>query len=170
MQVCTCFQFIERRGNNMFEVILMSVERFLLALIVGGGIIMAVCVRPLLLQNLKQKDKQAFVNLIEGISINVWNRYNIVAFVATAIMLALDILRIIIRIKYSYWELVLETIILFLLFLKITLDKSLKKRLLEYGNSAINSSEQNKGHQLVELLSKVILLLAIILLIIPLQI
>lgn len=153
----------------MLEVILMSVERVLLSLIVGGMIIMAVCVRPLLLPQLTRKDRSEFGNLIEGISINAWNSYNKVAFVATAVMLVLDFIRIAIGIKYTYWDLVLKTIMLFLLLLKFTLDKSLKKRLFEYGNDAINSSEQNKGHLLVELLSKGILILSVILTILPFQ-
>lgn len=52
----------------------MSVERILLSLIIGGMIIMAVCVRPFLLRQLKHTDRTEFGDLIEGISINAWNR------------------------------------------------------------------------------------------------
>lgn len=151
----------------MLEGILMSVDRVLLSLIVGGMIIMAGCVRPLLIQQLTRKDNSEFSNLIEGLSINAWNRYNNLAFAATAVMLVLDIIRMAIGIKYTYWGLVLKAIILVLFFLKFTLDTSLKKRLLEYGNAAINSSEQKKGHHLVEMMSKGILIFSVILTILP---
>lgn len=151
----------------MLDVILMSIEKILLAIIVGGMIIMAACVRPLLLQQLSRKGAPEIVKLIEGISINAWNRYNRVAFAAAAVMIILDFIRIGKRIQYSYWHLGLEVIILFLLFLKFAIDKTLKKRLIENGDAAVNSSEQNKGHYLVELLSKLILIVAIIVTVFP---
>ncbi|AIE61727.1 hypothetical protein [Bacillus methanolicus] len=154
----------------MLEVILMSIERVSLAIIVGGGIIMAACVRPLLLQQLSRKDRTEIVKSTEAISINAWNRYNKVAFVATTVMMVLDFIRIGMRIQYSYWHLGLVAIILLLLLWKFIVDKSLKKRLLEKGDAAVNSSEQNKEHRLVELLSKIILVLAIILTVLPFQI
>ncbi|WP_428911835.1 hypothetical protein [Niallia sp. Krafla_26] len=147
----------------MLEVILMSVDRILLSLIIGGMIIMVVCVRPLLLQQLTRKDSTEFSNLVEGISINAWNRYNKVAFAAIVVMLVIDLIQFTMGNKYTYGDLVLEIIILFLFLLKFTLDYSLKKRLSQYGNAAVNSSEQNRGHWLVELLSKVILVISIVL-------
>ena len=153
----------------MLEEILMSIERVLLALIVGGGIIMASCVRPLLIQQLSRKDKPEIVTSIEAISINAWNRYNRVAFVATAVMMGIDLIRIGMRIQYSNWHLSSEAIILILLLFKFTIDKTLKKRLLEKGEAAVNSSSQNNGHNLVEFLSKIILVLAIILTVLPFQ-
>lgn len=154
----------------MLEVTLMSIERVSLAIIVGGGIIMATCVRPLLLQQLSRKDRTEIVKLTEAISINAWNRYNRVAFAATTVMVVLDFFRIVMGIQYSYWHLGLAAIILLLLLWKFIVDKSLKKRLMEKGDAAVNSIKQNKGHRLVELLSKIILVLAIILTILPFQI
>lgn len=153
----------------MLEVMHMSVEKLLLSLIVGGMIIMVVCVRPLLSQHLQPNNRTEFGKLIEGISIQAWNRYNRVAFVSIALLLILDFIQFAIGNKYSYWDLVIETIILFLLLLKFTLDKSLMKRLMKFGNDAVQSAEQNKGHRLVEMLSKFILILSIILIILPSQ-
>lgn len=154
----------------MLEVILMSIERVSLAIIVGGGIIMATCVRPLLLQQLLRKDRTEIVKLTEAISINAWNRYNRVAFAAITVMVVSDFIRIGMRIHYSYWHLGLASIILLLLLWKFVVDKLLKKRLMEKGDAAVNSIEQNKGHRLVELVSKIILILSLLLIILPFQI
>ena len=151
----------------MLETIFMSIEQISLAIIVGGGIIMAVCVRPLLLQQLSRKDRPEMISIIETISINAWNRYNRIAFAAIVIIMVLDLLRIGVNIQYSFWHLGLVFIILLLLLWKHIVDHSLKKRLLEMGDTAVNSAEQNKEHHLVELLSKIILVLAVILIVLP---
>ena len=148
----------------MFNVLSMAVEQFLLSLIIGGMIILVICVRPLLLKQLARKDQKEVHSLIEEISINSWNRYNKVAFVAITIILVLDIMQFIIEKNLSYWNLVLEVIVLLLFLLKLIVDKSLIKRLSQYGNDAVHSSEQKSEHRLMELVSIVILLLAIILL------
>ncbi|MDX8367996.1 hypothetical protein [Cytobacillus sp. IB215665] len=153
----------------MLEIILISIERILLAVIVGGGIIMAASVRPLLLQQLSHKDRLEIVNSIEAISIMAWNRYNKVAFVATTIIMFLDLIRFGIGIQYSYWHLILVSIIQLLFLWKLIVDNSLKKRLIEVGEAAVNSLEQNHEHRLVELLSKIIFVSAIILIILPFE-
>ncbi len=78
----------------MLSGILASIDRLSLALIVGGGVMMAAGVRPLLLPILAQRDSTALAATIEGISINAWNRYNRYAFLATGTLAAIDIVRI----------------------------------------------------------------------------
>lgn len=50
---------------------------------------------------------------------------------------------------------------------KLAVDKQLKQRLNTYAADAVGSKEQNAGHRLVERLTKLILVIALILVVLP---
>ena len=147
----------------MVSEVLMAFEQVALAMIIGGGIVMAVCVRPLLLRLLSHKDRPEMVHLAEALSIHAWNRYNRAALA----ILMLDLTRMGAGIHYTAWHVCLSGTILVLFFVKFVVDRSLRKRLEEKGSAAVDSFEQKRGHCLVELLSKVILVLAICVTVFP---
>lgn len=147
----------------MLNTILLIIERFSLALIVGGGVIMAACVRPLLLQQLSRREYPELVSSVEGISIGAWNRYNRYAFISTVILVILGLIRILLGIDLPYWKLGLSMVMFVLLLWKFVIDAKLKTRLQEIGDAAVGSEQQRAGHRQVELLSKIILVLAVVL-------
>lgn len=58
----------------MMNLTLLAFEKLALTIILGGGIIMAACVRPLLIEKLSQRSDSNLVTTIEGISIGAWNK------------------------------------------------------------------------------------------------
>lgn len=161
-------QLINRKwGILMLNLIFLAIERLAIAFIVGGGVIMAICVRPLLLQHLSRREHPELVSNVEGISIGAWNRYNRFALISTVILVVLGFIRILLRIQFSYWETGLSLVMFVLLLRKIAIDRKLKARLHEIGDAAVGSEQQKAGHRQVELLSKVILVVAVVSIVLP---
>ncbi|MFD0712265.1 hypothetical protein [Paenibacillus sp. GCM10027626] len=151
----------------MFNLILLSIENLALALIVGGGVIMAAGVRPLLLEKLSQRSDPNLVAAIEGISISSWNKYNRFAFFATLLIVAVDLIRLGSGFSFAYWHIGLAILMVIALIRKFAIDKQMKDRLNVDAAAAVGSKEQNAGHRQVEFLSKMILIFALLLIILP---
>lgn len=151
----------------MLEVLLHVLETIGMSLIIGGGIIMAACVRPLLLPLLSTDENPKLASTIEGISIKAWNGYNRYAFLASILLLLLEGIRFLTGLPFSYWHAGVISLIVLALSRKLMVDRQLSLRLQTASTHAIGSVEQNAGHRQVELLSKMILLLAIITVIVP---
>jgi hypothetical protein len=151
----------------MLSMILLAIENLALALIVGGGIVMATSVRPLLLEKLSQRSDPNLVSTIEGISINSWNKYNRLAFVSALLLAVVDLIRLSSNLSFAYWHLGLTILMVLALIRKFAIDKQLKLRLNTSAAAAVGSREQNAGHRHVELLSKMILIFALLLMILP---
>jgi hypothetical protein len=145
---------------------LVGVERILLALIIGGGIVMASCVRPLFLEVLNGESKDSTVILIERISINAWNKYNRIALLSTLIILALELVFIALGWSYTYIHLGIVILMVIALIRKLQVDQKLKNRVKIHDVSNVVSAEQKSGHREVELLSIGILILALLMMII----
>ncbi|GIP60832.1 hypothetical protein [Paenibacillus woosongensis] len=151
----------------MFMFILQAIENFALAIIVGGGIVMAAAVRPLLSAKLAISTGSDVAPVFEEISINAWNRYNRLALLSAAALLIVDVIRVLTRLSSAYWHLVLAFLMLAALIGKLAVDKQLKQRLNTYAADAVGSKEQNAGHRLVERLTKLILVIALLLVVLP---
>ncbi|AZK45378.1 hypothetical protein [Paenibacillus lentus] len=151
----------------MLIFILNAIENVVLGLIVGGAIVMAAGVRPLLSDRLALSVETGMAPLFEEISINAWNRYNRLAFAAAVLLFFVDMIRLLSALSSAYWHLGLTLLMLAALIGKLVIDKQLKQRLSTYGAAAVNSKEQNAGHRQVEWLTKLILVIALLLVILP---
>ncbi|WP_110929888.1 hypothetical protein [Paenibacillus bouchesdurhonensis] len=151
----------------MFMIILQAIENVALALIVGGAIVMAAGVRPLLSDKLALGSDSGMAPTFEEISINAWNRYNRLAFAAAVLLLVVDMIRLLGQLSSVYWHMGLTLLMLVALIGKLAVDKQLKLRLNTYAAAAVNSKEQNKDHRKVERLTKLILVIAVLLVILP---
>ncbi|ERI10696.1 hypothetical protein HMPREF0083_01200 [Aneurinibacillus aneurinilyticus ATCC 12856] len=156
-------QLKTKGGAHMMQMVLLWIERLALALIVGGGIIMAAGIRPLLIPLLGERGNPALVSIIEKLSISAWNRYNRYAFLSIVLVVIIDILRIVTELPFSYWHAAIAIVIMIALLGKLAIDRELRLRLQEKSAEVVGSIEQNTGHRRVELLTKIILILAIIL-------
>ncbi|GAA0135212.1 hypothetical protein YSY43_20520 [Paenibacillus sp. YSY-4.3] len=151
----------------MFMFILQAIENFALALIVGGAIVMAAAVRPLLSEKLALSSDSGMASTLEEISINAWNKYNRLALASTVLLSVVDMIRIIGRLSAAYWHMGLTLLMLAALIGKLAIDKQLKQRLNTYAADAVGSKEQNTGHRQVEWLTKLILVIALLLVLLP---
>lgn len=151
----------------MMNLTLLAFEKLALTIILGGGIIMAACVRPLLIEKLSQRSDSNLISTIEGISIGAWNKYNRFAFVAALTLMLIDVLRLISGLTSEFWHFGITLLIAIALIRKFMIDKQLQNRLINNGPATVGSKEQNDGHFQVELLSKAILILALMLIIFP---
>lgn len=145
----------------MLEWLLHGLEIILVGLIVGGGIVMAVCVRPFLLRQQSNSDSREFISMIESISIKAWSKYNFYAFLSTFLLLALDGIRYFFGLSFSYWHIILIGMVFFAFIWKFLIDHQLTIRVEKNASAAIGSTEQNANHQQAEFLSKAILVMAI---------
>ncbi len=151
----------------MFEMFLYALETLCIGLIIGGGVIMAACVRPFLLHVLFNSRNSEIVSTVEGISIKAWNRYNRYAFFSSLFLLLFDAIRFFAGLTYSFWHVGIMSIIVLAFVRKFAIDRQLSIRLQENSSAVVGSEAQNAGHRQVELLSKIILFLAIIAVIVP---
>lgn len=151
----------------MFEMFLIALETLCIGLIIGGGVIMAACVRPFLLHVLFNSPNSEIVSTVEAISIKAWNRYNRYAFFSSLFLLLLDAIRFFVGFTYSLWHVGIMSIIVLAFVRKFAIDRQLSIRLQENSSAVVGSEDQNAGHRQVELLSKIILFLAIIAVIVP---
>lgn len=151
----------------MFIVILQAIENVALALIVGGAIVMAAAVRPFLSGRLALSSDEQIASTLEEISINSWNRYNRLALASAVALMTVDVIRFLSQLSSAYWHLGLTILMLAALIGKLAVDKQLKQRLNTYAATAVNSKEQNAGHRQVERLTKLILVIALLLVILP---
>ncbi|WP_019638916.1 hypothetical protein [Paenibacillus fonticola] len=151
----------------MFTILLQAIENVALALIVGGAIVMAAAVRPFLSEKLALSSDAGLVATLEEISINSWNRYNRLALASAAALTVVDIIRFLTQLSAAYWHLGLTLLMLTALTGKLAVDKQLKLRLNTHAAAAVNSEEQNRGHRQVERLTKLILVIALLLVILP---
>lgn len=138
------------------------IEKLLLSLIVGGGIVLAACVRPFISLALAGND-QAIKETVENISISYWNRYNRLALISISLFALLEVVGLFIHALTSSVSLGLAVAILLMLVRKLVVDSTLRRR-LQTNPGAVGSEEQNRGHREVELLSKLIIVLALVLL------
>lgn len=151
----------------MFMIVLQAFENLALAVIVGGAIVMAAAVRPLLSEKLASSSDSGWVATIEEISIHAWNKYNRLALASAVLLLVVDTIRFLGQLSSAYWHLGLTLLMLAALIGKLIVDKQLKQRLSTYAAEAVDSKEQNAGHRQVERLTKLILVLALLLVILP---
>lgn len=79
----------------------------------------------------------------------------------------IDVLRLISGLTLEYWHFGITLLIAIALIRKFAIDKQLQNRLINNGPASVESKEQNDGHFQVELLSKAILILALMLIIFP---
>lgn len=154
----------------MMQMVLLWIERLALAVIVGGGVVMAAGVRPLFAPILAERGNAALVSTIENLSISAWNRYNRYAFLSIVLVIIIDVLRIVAGLTFSYWHIAMAIAIMIALLGKLVIDRKLQSRLREKSIEAVGSTEQNTDHRRVELLTKIILILAIILTVFPIEI
>ncbi|WP_069802986.1 hypothetical protein [Thermogemmatispora onikobensis] len=68
---------------------LVLVERLLLAVLAGGSLIMAICVRPPLLRALREASSALEVNLTDQLRLQVWGRFNDLALCCALLLLGL---------------------------------------------------------------------------------
>lgn len=151
----------------MLNLFLLAIEKLTLTIIFGGGVIMAAGVRPLLIEKLSQRSDSNLVSTIEGISINAWNKYNRFAFIASLILTIVYVARLISGLSFEYWHFCIAMLMVLALIRKFAIDKQLKNRLNISGSATVGSKEQNDGHRQVEFLSKVILIFALLLIVLP---
>jgi hypothetical protein len=116
---------------------------------------------------LSQRSHSKLVSTIEGISINAWNKYNRFAFIAALNITIVDLVRLISGLSFEYWHFCITILMVFTLIGKLAIDKQLKNRLSTSGAAIVGSKEQNEGHRQVEFLSKVILIFALLLIVLP---
>ena len=151
----------------MLNLFLLAIENLALAIIFGGGVIMAVGVRPLLLEKLSIRSNSKMVSAIEEISINAWNRYNRFAFISALLVAIVDLVRLISGLSFEYWHICLNILMMLAFIRKFAIDKQLKNRLNMNGATIVGSKEQNDGHRQVEFLSKAILIFSLLLIVLP---
>ncbi|USG63334.1 hypothetical protein NDK47_14180 [Brevibacillus ruminantium] len=152
----------------MLEWTMRVLEILCYGLIIGGGVIMAVCVRPLLLPLLSSDKTPDVVSLIEGISIQAWNRYNRYAFYSSLVLLLLNVIYFLsAAAPSSLFHVAIMLLVVLGFARKFSIDRQLRTRLEENAHAAVGSIEQIAGHRQVELLSKIILILTLIALIFP---
>jgi hypothetical protein len=154
-------------GAYMIEMLFHFLETLFIGLIIGGGVIMAACVRPFLLQVLSGGGNRELVSTVEGISIKAWNRYNRYAFFSSLLLLLLDLIRYFAGLGNPLWHMGILGIIVLAFLRKFQIDRQLSVRLQEKPLAAAGSAEQNAGHRQVERLSKIILFLAVIAVVLP---
>ncbi|WP_052889816.1 hypothetical protein [Thermogemmatispora carboxidivorans] len=68
---------------------LVLVERLLLAILAGGSLIMAVCVRPPLLRVLREAGSALEVKLSDRLRLQIWGRFNGLALCCALLLLGL---------------------------------------------------------------------------------
>lgn len=151
----------------MFIIVLQAIENLALAIIVGGAIVMAAAVRPLLSEKLVLSSNSGMVATLEEISIKAWNKYNRLALASTVLLTVVETIRLLGQLSSAYWHLGLTLLMLAALIGKLVVDKQLKQRLSTYAAEAVDSKEQNAGHRQVERLTKLILVIALLLVILP---
>lgn len=144
------------------EILFRVLETLCVGIIIGGGVIMATCVRPLLLPILSNSKNPELIATIEDISIKAWNKYNRYAFLASLCLLFLDGMRFFMAFPCSYWHAGIVSIIVLAFMKKFTIDRQLSIRLQTNSSNAVGSVAQNAGHRQVERLSKIILFLAVL--------
>lgn len=59
----------------MFMIVLQAIENLALAVIVGGAVVMATAVRPILSAKLASSSDSGWLATLEEISIHAWNKY-----------------------------------------------------------------------------------------------
>jgi len=151
----------------MFNLILLAIEKLALTIVLGGGIVMAAAVRPVLQKKLKHVSNMSVLYNVEGISIQAWNRYNRYSFMAVILVAIVELVRLISGYSTQYWYIGVALFIIVLFIGKLLIDKKLTNNLNSEGASAVGSNKQSRGHHQVELLSKFILVFALVLMVIP---
>ncbi len=145
---------------DVIDLLFLTLQKILLAIIIGGGIIMASAVRPLFLATLQAQALP--LAPIEQMHIAAWNRYNQRSLFAALAFSLLEILH-----QVSHWHLDVLPLLCSLLLLlafsrKLAVDRRLRKLVEEHHELAVGSATQQAGHREVEILSIVILFLALV--------
>ncbi|HZG80060.1 MAG TPA: hypothetical protein VEZ13_04720 [Brevibacillus sp.] len=145
----------------MLSIIVLTLDMFCLALILGGGIILAACVRPFLLRISTASGNPELITTVEHLSIQSWNRYNLYAMGGSVGLFLLDIVRLLAGLPLSYWHFAASLLMIVSFTRKLIMDRQLSERMQSGAEAAVESAEQRAGHREVEWLTKVILLLAL---------
>lgn len=144
----------------MIDLLFLSLQKILLAIIIGGGIIMASAVRPLFLATMQAQALP--IAPIEQMHIAAWNRYNQRSLLAALLFVLLELLRQASTGQYHLLPLLGSFLLLLAFLRKLAVDRRLKRRVEEEQELAVGSSAQEAGHREAEILSIVILLLALV--------
>lgn len=129
------------------EKLLAIVENFSLAFVLGGGIVMSACVRPLLLKVIAPGVQQSVVNVIDDIRVHSWQNYNRTALFAAVIVVAVQGVRTIDTGYIQYVPLIAASLIVLALARKLVIDQRLEKRLtqgLPAHGSSVDDNEQKE--------------------------
>lgn len=146
----------------MLSIIVLALDSLCLALILGGGIILAACVRPVLLRISTASGNPELITTVEHLSIQSWNRYNLYAMGGSVGLFLLDMVRLLAGLPLSYWHFAASVLMILAFTRKLVMDRQLSKRLQSGAEAAVKSAEQRAGHREVEWLTKIILLLALL--------
>ncbi|MEJ8547314.1 hypothetical protein [Brevibacillus borstelensis] len=146
----------------IIDVAIVSLERIGLALVAGGGIVLAACVRPFFAGGMKNSTEEGKI-MLEKLSIAYWNRYNRLALLGVCIVFVLEAIRFFAGTAFSAAMLAGLPVMALLFGRKLVIDKQLRRR-TEGGAAVIESEEQRRGHREAEVISKLVIPLAAVLL------
>lgn len=129
------------------EKLLTILENFSLAFVLGGGIVMSACVRPLFLKAITPGVQQSVIDVIDDVRVHSWQSYNRTALFAAIIVVAVQGVRTIGTGYVSYVPLTAASLIVFALGRKLIIDQRLEKRLtqgLPAHGSSVDDDEQKE--------------------------
>jgi len=149
----------------MISFIVQSLDMLCLTLVLGGGIILATCVRPFMLRITTASADPELLTTVEQLSIQSWNRYNRFVMGGSIGLFFVDIVRLLAGLPLSYWHFAASILMVLALTRKLIVDRQLNERLQSGADAAVASEEQRAGHREVERITKMILLLALVALI-----
>jgi hypothetical protein len=148
-----------------------------LALILGGGIVMGSCVRPVLLasQGAQSALMPGLAAVIDRLRVRAWERFNRLSLLAALCLVPLLVVYAVSNGRaLAYLPVALAILLLVALLRKLVVDRRLQQRLRTAGAQAITlvSSEETligrSERRELEILTIAILILALILIIWPL--
>jgi hypothetical protein len=147
----------------------------LLAVILGGGIILAAIVRPRLLRAQRPGAQAAVAATIESVSVGVWHRYNQVALVSTAVVGVVEgaqTLRGADQAPLHLTALVIAAVQALVLALKLVIDRQIIRQNARTPASSMTRGGEDRElddrHALVEWLTLPVFILTLVLMILPL--
>lgn len=150
-----CQDFFKDRFGWLLEVLCLT-------MILGGGLVLAACVRSFFLRTQAVSANPEIISTVEDLSIKAWNRYNRYSFLCSLGLLALDVIRFSAGMVLSFWHLATILVLVLAFMRKFSIDHQLSKRLRDEAAGAVGSKEQNAGHREVEMITKLILILAFV--------
>lgn len=113
----------------MEEWLLSIVERTALALILGGGITLAFCVRPVLISDLGPGVEKSKVAFIDALRIAAWERYDSFALICILIVIGLQGVSLLLSGELGFLRLGACVVVVGILLRKLFLHRAFKARL-----------------------------------------